>query len=64
MSVRRLLDRPEQEPEPEAPYVLLAEWREMLTGERDWLIMRLRAVERVMIRHKWLENESLPRRER
>lgn len=63
MSVRRLLDRGDDE-QPQPVSVPLTEWLEDLMMERDALIMRLRFLEKMLIRHGRLTNESLSRRER
>lgn len=64
MTVSRLLPRPDEPEQLPEKYVLMAEWLELLEHQRDVLIMELRYVERVLIRHGRLREESLSRRMR
>lgn len=67
MTVRRLLPRkeePEDEQPPDVGALMLADWLTALEGERDAVIMRLRQIERILIKYGRLPEESLPRRVR
>lgn len=60
MTVRRLL--PRREPEDTGSAVPFSEWLDDKENERDVLIMRLRHVERLLIKNGRLKVESLPKR--
>lgn len=49
------------EPEVRVPTVQ-DEWLDYLQSKRDALIMELRAIERPLVQHGRLRNETLPRR--
>lgn len=68
MGVQRFLQRDNEE-DPARKVaggdpVPLRDWLEDLEAERDWLIMRLRAVERPLVKYGRLKNETLNRRAR
>lgn len=59
MTVRRLLPRKEEPPEPE-PFLL--EWLAAMENERRALLMRLRYIEQVLAHHGRL-TKPLPKRD-
>lgn len=61
--VYRVLGR-RDEPATETQTVPLDVWLDDLEAERDALIMRLRSVERPLVRYGRIRGESLPRRVR
>ena len=66
MKLDRLLpaDAEEEQPEDGQQAIVLAMWLDLLEADRDALIMRLRAIDRVLIAHGRLAGETLPRRRR
>ncbi len=60
----RLLKRGEAHEPPDVGALALADWLTALEGERDVVIMRLRQIERILVKYGRLPEESLPRRVR
>jgi len=60
----RLLRRGEAHEVPDAGALALADWLTALEGERDVVIMRLRQIERILVKYGRLADETLPRRVR
>jgi len=60
----RLLKRGEAHEPPDVGALSLADWLTALEGERDVVIMRLRQIERILVKYGRLADETLPRRVR
>lgn len=61
--VERMLYNEGEGPDPETT-VPLADWLDTLEAERDAVIMRLRQIDRVLVKHGRLSSETIPRRNR
>lgn len=61
--VERMLYNEGEQPDPETT-VPLHDWLDTLEAERDAVIMRLRQIDRVLVKHGRLKSETIPRRSR
>jgi len=65
VSLNRVLpNHREQRQEAAGPFVPLDDWLDDYMAEHDWLIMRLRHVDKMLVKYGRLKQESLPRRVR